>query len=380
MSSSDPIRVLCVVEGVDRPMAAMFIGLRKAGIALNVAGSLIDHVRDDFGQAGIEIFDLDLRKRLDRPGIHRLRAELIRGRYQIMHVFQNKSLTNGLLAARGLPVHVVAYRGMVGNVSFFSPISWWRYLNPRISRIVCVADAVRDYFLNMRPAFLRMPSERPVTIYKGHDLAWYTAQPADLTELGIPQDAFVVGCVANYRPRKGIELLVDAMAQLSDALDVHLLLVGHGMDEPALTRRIAASTARRRIHVAGFRVDAPALTAACDVFVLPSRKREGLARSLIEAMAYGVAPIVTDCGGSPELVVDGECGIVVPVDDVAAIAAAIRQLHQDPELRARYGRAARQRIGTHFRIDDTIRQTADLYRELVRSAPRGQSSAELPVS
>ncbi len=152
------------------------------------------------------------------------------------------------------------------------------------------------------------------------------------------------------------------------------------MDEPALTRRIAASTARRRIHVAGFRADAPALTAACDVFVLPSRKREGLARSLIEAMAYGVAPIVTDCGGSPELVVDGECGIVVPVDDVAAIAAAIRQLREDPELRARYGQAARQRIGTRFRIDDTIRQTADLYRELVRSAPRGQPSAELPVS
>jgi glycosyltransferase involved in cell wall biosynthesis len=354
----------------------MFIGLRKAGIELNVAGSLIDHVRDDFGQVGIEIFDLNLRKRLDRPAMRRLRAELIRGRYQIMHVFQNKSLTNGLLAARGLPVHIVAYRGMVGNVSFFSPISWWRYLNPRISRIVCVADAVRDYFLNMRPAFLRMPPERPVTIYKGHDLAWYTEQPADLTKLDIPQDAFVVGCVANYRPRKGIELLVDAMTELPEVLNVHLLLVGHGMDEPALTRRIAASSARRRIHVAGFRADAPALTAACDVFVLPSRKREGLARSLIEAMAYGVAPIVTDCGGSPELVVDGECGIVIPVDDVAAIAAAIRQLHAGPELRARYGKAARQRIRTRFSIDDTIRQTADLYRELVRSAP----SVELPVS
>ncbi len=365
MTESASIRVLCVIEGVDRPMTAMFIGLRAAGIELDIAGSLIDDVREQFEQAGIRIVDLPLRKRVDRSAIRKLRAELQRGRYQIMHVFQNKSLSNGLLAARGLPVHIVAYRGMVGNVSFFSPISWWRYLNPRISRIICVADAVRDYFLQMRPAFLRMPAERPVTIYKGHDLAWYNAQPADLQEFGIPPAAFVVGCVANYRPRKGIELLVDAVGRLAPGLNTHLLLVGHGMDQPSLMRRIAASPARQRIHVAGFRADAPALTAACDVFVLPSRKREGLARSLIEAMAYGIAPVVTDCGGSPELVVHGECGLVVPVDDAAAIAAALEQLHGDAQLRLRYGRAARQRIGTHFRIQDTVRQTAALYRELL---------------
>jgi glycosyltransferase involved in cell wall biosynthesis len=346
-------------------MTAMFLGLRQAGIELNIAGSLIDHVRDQFEQAGISILDLDIRKRFDRRAIRQLRGELLRGQYQIMHVFQNKALTNGLRAARGLPVHVVAYRGMVGNVSFFSPISWLRYLNPRISRIVCVADAVRDYFLEMRPAFLRMPPERPVTIYKGHDLAWYQAQPADLAEFGIPPGAFVVACVANYRPRKGIELLVDAMGQLAPDVDVHLLLVGHDMDRPEMLRRIEASPARDWIHVPGFRSDAPALTAACDVFVLPSRKREGLARSLIEAMAYQVAPVVTDCGGSTELVVAGECGLVVPVDDSAAIATAIERLYRDDALRLSYGRAARERIGAHFRIEDTIQQTADLYRDLV---------------
>jgi glycosyltransferase involved in cell wall biosynthesis len=360
-----PIRVLCVIEGVDRPMTAMFIGLRRAGIELNIAGSLIDHVRDQFESAGISILDLDIRKRVDLSAVRALRAELKRGRYQVMHVFQNKALTNGLLAARGLPVHIVAYRGMVGNVSFFSPMSWLRYLNPRIARIVCVADAVRDYFLQMRPAFLRMPAERPVTIYKGHDLAWYQARPANLSEFGIPPGAFVVGCVANYRPRKGVELLVEAMGRLPQELDIHLLLVGHDMDRPQMLRRIQASPARDRIHVPGFRRDAPSLTAACDVFVLPSRKREGLARSLIEAMAYGIAPVVTDCGGSPELVLDGECGIVVPVDDVAAIASAIERLYNDEALRHRYGEAARQRIGTHFRIQDTIDRTAELYRELV---------------
>jgi glycosyltransferase involved in cell wall biosynthesis len=98
---------------------------------------------------------------------------------------------------------------------------------------------------------------------------------------------------------------------------------------------------------------------------LPSTKREGLARSLIEAMAYGVAPVVTDCGGSPELVQHGVSGLVVPVADPAALAAAIRMLHDDSALRERLGAAARERIGRDFRIEDTIAKTLELYRALV---------------
>lgn len=238
-----------------------------------------------------------------------------------------------------------------------------RFLNPRIDRIVCVANAVRDYFLQMRPAFLRVPAERLVTIYKGHSLDWYTELPADLQEFGIGSNAFVIGCVANYRPRKGIEVLVEAMSDLPESLRGHLLLVGQ-MDAPGLEKKIAASPVTDRIHRVGYRRDAPSLTAACDVFVLPSTKREGLARSLIEAMAYRVPPIVTDCGGSPELVVDGVSGLVVPVHDAGAISVAIRRMHENPEMRRQMGEAARERIGTKFRIEDTIEQTIALYRSL----------------
>ena len=207
-------------------------------------------------------------------GVRRLRTELMRGRYDILHLAGNRALRHGLRAARGLPVRIVAYRGIVGNVSFFNPVSWTRFLNPRIDRIVCVAEAVRKHFLSMRPAMLRMPAERLVTIHKGHSLEWYTEPPADLRALGIPGEAFAVACVANYRPRKGIELLVDAMAELPG--DVHLLLVGN-MNASALDRRIAASPAASRIHRPGYRTDAPSIAAACDAAVLPSIKREGTA-------------------------------------------------------------------------------------------------------
>jgi glycosyltransferase involved in cell wall biosynthesis len=360
-----PIKALCITEDPDRPTTATFVGLKRAGVDVTVICPPASERRAWLVEKGVPVLDLILSKRFDRDGVRELRVELTRGRYDILHLFGNKALQNGLAASRGLPVKIVAYRGIVGNVSFFNPVSWLRFLNPRIDRIVCVANAVRDYFLQMRPAFLRLPPERLVTIYKGHSLDWYRAEPADLRTIGVPKRAFVLACVANYRPRKGIEVLVDAFGSLPEAWNAHLLLIGGGMDATELARRIAASVAASRIHALGYRQDAPSLTAACDVFVLPSTKREGLARSLIEAMAYGVAPVVTDCGGSPELVVEGQSGLIVPVRDAAALASAISRLHADPDLRRRLGVGARERIRNDFRIEDTIARTLELYMSLV---------------
>jgi glycosyltransferase involved in cell wall biosynthesis len=358
------MRVLCITEDLDRPTAETFVGLQSAGIDVRVACPDGATNRSILEAAKIPLRKFHFRGQIDREAIRALRRELIDQQYDILHVFSNKSLQNGLIATRGLPIKIVAYRGIVGNVSFFSPVSWLRFLNPRIDRIICVADAIRDYFLKMRPAFLRMPDDRPVTIHKGHSLDWYTATPASLVSAGIPQDAIKVVCVANYRPRKGIEFLVEAIGRLPEELNVHLLLIGQ-MDAPKLLRSIAASRQPERVHRLGFRQDAPSITAACDVFVLPSVKREGLSRSLIEAMAYGVAPVVTDCGGSPELVEQGVSGIVVPVRDAQALADAIELLARDSQLRDSYGHAARERIDSDFKIEKTIEQTIDLYTQLV---------------
>ena len=363
------IRVLCVnddiVQGNDRPTLAMFVGLHRAGVAITVVCSPEHPHYPRLTAENIPVVDIRFRRNIDRAAIRQVREELVRGAYDIVHTFNNKAISNVLCAARNLPVKIVAYRGIVGAVGFLDPMSWMRYLNPRIDRIVCVAEAIRQHFLNMRPAFLRMPPERPVTIYKGHKLEWYEEEPADLATVGIPRDAFVIGCVANYRPRKGIEVLVEAMERLPE--DVHLLLIGR-MDAARLTKRIDGSPAKHRIHRTGFRGDAPALSAACDVFCLPSTRREGLSRAIIEAMAYGVPPIVTDSGGSPELVVDGVSGIVVPVNDSGAIAAAVERLYRDKEYRERLGKAARVRIGNDFRNEDTVKQTIALYESLVAPA------------
>ena len=373
------IRSLCVTQGGDRPTLAMFVGMREAGIDVRVVCPADNANFAVLERAGVPVLDIALAKNFDRDGRRRLREELVRGRYHIVHTFNSRALTNGLHAVRGLPVRVVAYRGIVGNQSFLDPMSWQRYLNPRIDRIVCVCDAIRRWFLEMQPAFLRMPASRPVTIYKGHRLEWYDEEPVDLGTAGIPADAFTIGCTAAYRPRKGVEYLIEALERLPGEIPAHLVLIGK-MDAPRLTRRIGKSPARDRIHRVGFKPNAPAWSAACDVFCLPSVKREGLARAIIEAMAYGVPPVVTDSGGSPELVVDGESGLVVPIRDANALAAAFEKLYRDPALRERLGRAARERIRKDFDAAETVQRTVALYRELVPDpdAPRNWPAAAGP--
>jgi len=363
LPASRPIKALCLIKDTDRPTIETICGLRRAGCDMRVSCPPKPEARALLAKAGVPILDFEIRKRLDTAGIRALRQELVAGSYDILHVFGNRGLQNGVIALRGLPTKLVAYRGRVGNVSFLDPFSWLRYLNPRIDRIVCVSEAVRDYFLTMRPAALRAPPEKFVRIYKGHDPDWYASGAADLTTFGIPRDAFVVTSVANYRKHKGIGELVAAMAHLPADCPVHLLLVGK-MDSPDLDRQIAALPHPARVHRIGYRNDAPAFAAASDVVALTTTIPEGLPRSVLEAMCRGRPCIVTNIGGQAELVVDGETGLTVPVGDPVAIADAIARLQRDPMLRARMGRAARERIARHFHIRQTIAETLALYRGL----------------
>jgi glycosyltransferase involved in cell wall biosynthesis len=363
--SAGPIGILCVTAHSDRPEAETFIGLRARGFDLRVLCASGAPYYRRLEAAGVPVAPLDIVRRFDGAAVLRIRAELTGStRYRILHLFNNKAVLNGLRAVRGLDdIKVVAYRGIVGNDSFLSPASWLRYLNPRVDRIVCVADAVRAHYLRLGFGRLRVPPRKLVRIYKGHDLEWYRDPPADLTLAGVPAGAFVAGCVANWRPRKGLETLVRAHALLPAELSIHLALIGR-MDGRSLAREIAASPARDRVHLLGYRRDAPAVIAACDAAVLPSRKREGLPKTVIEAMAYGVPPIVTSVGGSPELVEPGDSGLVVPPGDANALADALLELYRQPERRREMGKRARRRIATHFSIRATIEQTARLYEEL----------------
>lgn len=359
------IRVLCVTLYSDRAEAATFVGLQARGCEVTVYCMPESPHIETLRGAGIRVVPCRFRGRFDPTVIRRLRAELKRNEYDIVHLLHNRAVSNGLIAVKGFSKpKIVVYRGIVGNVSIWSPLSWLRYLNPRIDRVICVAEAVRRYFLGLRLLWYRLPQEKFVTIYKGHDVSWYEVEPADLKQFNLPADAFVVGCVTNLRPRKGVRVLIDAFGRLPAELPIYLLLVGN-MDSAALDRMIGVNPNSARIRKAGFQRAAPAIIAACDVSVLPTLRREGLPKTVIEAMVARVPPIVTNAGGSPELVEDRRSGLVVAPGDPLALVEAILELYNDADERARIGQAARRRIETKFNISGTVMQTLALYEDLL---------------
>jgi glycosyltransferase involved in cell wall biosynthesis len=359
------MRLLCISSHNDtlnsvRPEAELFIGLAKRGIDVTVMTEGDSVYVPRMREAGIRVIDHRCRRKVSLRSMQSIRKFVKQHGIDVVYAFNNKAITNANLATIGLAAKVVTYRGQTGNIHRLDPSCYLTHLNPRVALVICVANAVRDDLRKQHPH-----PERVVTVYKGHDLDWYRDAPASLGELGIGRDAFVVACVANNRPRKGVPVLVEATYSLPADANIHLLLIGAGMEDERLQKAIAASPMKSRIHCLGHRSNAPAIVAACQATVLPSLKREGLPKTVIESMAYGVAPIVSDTGGSAELIVSGVSGIVVSPGDSRAIADAIRYLHDNPTERALMGKRARDRIHSHFNVRQSVEQTADHLQRLL---------------
>jgi glycosyltransferase involved in cell wall biosynthesis len=349
-----------------RPEAEMILGLKQRGLDIEVMTQADCHYARKMAEAGIRIYDYSPPRKFSPAAIWRIRQTLRTGRHDILHLFNNKAIVAGVQGAIGLPVKVVTYRGQTGNISRYDPVAYLTHLSPRVDNVVCVAEAVRQSLLRE----IRDP-DKLVTIYKGHDLAWYEGiSPAPLAPLGIPEGSFVVTCVANNRPRKGVPVLIAAAGRLPAGSPIHVVLIGGGMDSAPIRELIASSPARHRLHAFGHRDDVLPIVAASQATVLPAIKREGLPKTVIESMALGVAPIVTATGGSPELVVHGDSGLVVPPGDADALMAAMVQVSGQPDRGRSMGLRARERLGREFRLDTSISAHQRLYEQLAGTATR----------
>jgi L-malate glycosyltransferase len=366
-----PIRVLVLSEyGAIvpcRPEAEVFVGLRRAGVEVTVMTPPGCEYTARLRAEGLKVIEWHPTHRLDRGEIGRIRRELVEGGHQVMFLFNNKAVSNGVWAAIGLPVKVVAYRGYDGNLDWYDPSNYLKLLHPRIDRYWCNADSVRETFRRNLP-FRR---DRAVTISKGHDVRWYEGTaPADLRALGIPEGAFTVAFAANVRPMKGMPVLLRATRFIPRESNLHLLVMGSGMDDPELQALLAESPMRDRIHVLGPRPDALEVMAASDGYVLSSLKGESLTKSLMESMSVGIPAVVTDVPGNRGIVVDGVCGRVVPRGDAEALGRALADLASDRARARAWGQAAREQIRTRWSHDLAVQKTLALVEELGARAGR----------
>jgi glycosyltransferase involved in cell wall biosynthesis len=194
--------------------------------------------------------------------------------------------------------------------------------------------------------------------------------PRIRAELTADPSAALVAIIGRIDPNKGVDVLVDAISRLSPQVGKpHLVVIGRehvGAPEhgPAL-RRHATDLLGDRVRFLAPREDIPEVLRAVDVLVNASR-HEPFGRTLLEAQACGVPVVGTDAGGAPELIRDGETGLLVRPFDVSALERALTRLLSDATLQRRLSSAANEQARSCFSLQSQARAAASVYRSAVR--------------
>jgi glycosyltransferase involved in cell wall biosynthesis len=182
-------------------------------------------------------------------------------------------------------------------------------------------------------------------------------------ELGLADEEVAVLYVGQFEARKGVLDLVAALESARRRAPLVGLFVGDG----PLQEEVATKAPRTGARLLGHRDDVDALLQAADVFVMPS-EREGLSWAVLEAMARGLAMVVSDGPGNPDAV--GEAGVLFPYGEPEALAAAIGELAADSGFRAQLGEAARERARTRFSAQRMVAETREVYERVLKPGTR----------
>jgi glycosyltransferase involved in cell wall biosynthesis len=198
------------------------------------------------------------------------------------------------------------------------------------------------------------------------------------SSLGIASDDVVVGTVGRLAPLKGLEVLVEAAAGVvAQVPRAKLMFIGDGPLRQRLEHLASERGLQRRVVFTGARDDVPRLLSLLEVFVLPSLA-EGQPMALLEAMSAAKAVVATRVGDVPKMVEGGECGIVIPPGDPAALTDAVVSLLRDEGRRSELARKARQTVLAKFTLQVMAERYQSLYRSLIPAS--GPASAALGMS
>lgn len=260
------------------------------------------------------------------------------------------------------------------------PLVWWvrdfdfgrasfRALSSVPRRVVSVSEAIRDFYGG--------EGERFPVVVVGTDLHRRLADHTDAQLLGErarwgigPADR-VVGYMGRLVEGKGPQDLLEAFqAVRAEHPDLRLLVVGTGRNqegdvEAALHEEVRRRGLSRAVAFAGFQTDEALFYRLFDVFVLSTRIREAMPTSVIQAMMAGLPVVATATGGTPEVVVDGETGLLVPPADPAALADALRKLLGSPAEAGRLAEAGRSLALRRHQEETTTREVESIYAQVL---------------
>ncbi len=305
-------------------------------------------------------------------GIFQLKKILQAGRFDVLNTHSRQDTLIAAAAGRLADVPlIVRTRHLASPVNSLLTYTWLPH------SVTTVSHYVRRQLIARG-----VPPEHVQAIYTPVVLTPRLEHSSLRDELKLSADAVLVGCVAVLRPNKGHLELINAMLPLLRTRPkLHLVVAGGGSPVfEQLQAHITHSGLDERIHLLGTRRDVPNVLAGLDVFCLATRQ-EAMGTAFLEAASSGLPVIGTDVGGVGEMMRPGVTGLLVPLDDAAALQNALIQLIDSPELRKKMGQAGYERIHNEgiFTTETLAKRTERIYGEWLKER-RPSEQAERVIS
>ncbi|MBU1170766.1 MAG: glycosyltransferase family 4 protein [Proteobacteria bacterium] len=315
---------------------------------------------------GLPVYGIPMHGELDITAGYKIASLCRKQGFHILHLHSAHALATGLWASLFYKkLRLIAVR----RVSVPIKKNWFsrfKYLTPRLNRIVCISNAIKAILMNDG-----LHGEKLTVIHSGVHLDKFKgALDGKLVKqtLGIPDDHLVVGTIAAFTREKGYPTLLKAAEEIVRKHErVTFCAVGSGAEEEAIHTMAKDLRLGDRMIFTGFRKDVGSLLNMFDLFVLPSYQ-EGLGSSILDAQALGLPVVACRTGGVPEIVHHGVNGLLVPPRDSKALVLALEDLVCNSEKRKQFGLKAMETVQA-FSIDRTVENNMALYRQLGDGTP-----------
>lgn len=363
--SGSGINTLLTMKGLNR-------NKYEVEFACAPGGSLIDKVkREGIRFQSIKHFRQKINLFNDCLALWELVRLMSQKKYDIVHTHNSKAGFIGRLAAKISRVSIIIHtiHGFAFHEYERPPrrilfILLERFAARFSDRLITVSEPLKEWGLRLN---IGKPNKY-VTIYDGIEVEKFKVNvniDEKKKELGIKPKEKIVGVVAKLWEGKGHETILEAAPQvIKEIPNVKFLFVGEGYLRNRLETRVRELGLSNRVIFAGFRTDIPEITATFNIALLVSLF-EGMGRVLLEAMVLGKPVIATKVGGIVDVVKDGETGIVIPPEDVDALAKAIITLLKDKKVARRMGEAGKRRIDERFTAETMVEKINQVYEKLI---------------
>jgi len=332
----------------------------------------LDKLVENFDKEGVKVVRINAKSKHNPVHYLSLKKIIDEEKIDILHLnlWNPASCRYGFLAGKSAKIPMIVTEHDPFEITGFKN-AFKKYGLKNVSKIVTVSNENQKLLKKLFP----LHKEKIEVIQNGIDIDWWQSQVLRFTEndrektknevFNAEKDTLIIISVAELHERKGLKYLIKAMSTIKEKYpNIKLVIVGEGPDRKNLENLIEDLKLENHIILLGRRKEIPKLLKSSNIFVLPSR-REAFGLVNLEAMITPLPVIASKVGGIPEIIKDGETGILVEPENEKELAQALEALISDPKLREKMAEKGFLRVKENFSAQKMAEKYEKLYAKLL---------------